>query len=425
LGLFNDSQDVEPVFLWVLLPQTMYPIENRSFMLSELGGEVYGALDLGEGHGRLKYRAHAGEVYLDPNQGYAQQYSQFGMNFSSPPQGMNRGGDLRWETPIGGWTVGASALVQGMDGTSSQGTMRLPDFFVPAFYSQFGRKKLFFAAEYWRAPVNSILTLGSAQIPWIVDQRSWYVMASYRISDKLQIGSYYSHYVNKAANTMLRENYSKDWVISGRYNFNSSTGNSRAIFYTERAWGITRIRILTVCSRTRASWLPRWDLHSKAMTRSGLNRLGWVLVVAMLGGRAEAQDVMVVVNQDVSISEISDTELRDVFTGSRFRFRDGSRAVAVILKGGPAHEVFLRNHVGETTDSFRTLWRKAVFTGQGAAPREFNSEEALLQYVAATPGAIGYVSHVGTGEKIKVLSVQRSGTGRERNLQNRSPGPMH
>ena len=32
--------------------------------------------------------------------------------------------------------------------------------------------------------------------------------------------AYYSHYVNKAANTSLPENYSKDWVVSGRYDFN-------------------------------------------------------------------------------------------------------------------------------------------------------------------------------------------------------------
>ena len=57
------------------------------------------------------------------------------------------------------------------------------------------------------------------------------------------------------------------------------------------------------------------------------------------------------------------------------------------------------------SDSFRAQWRKAVFTGQGAAPRS-TSEAALLQYVAVTAGAMGYVSHLGTGEKVKVLLVR-------------------
>ena len=55
-----------------------------------------------------------------------------------------------------------------------------------------------------------------------------------------------------------------------------------------------------------------------------------------------------VANQDVSISEVTDTELRDLFTGSRTRFHDGSRAVPALLKGGPAHEVFLHHYIGGT-----------------------------------------------------------------------------
>lgn len=39
IGLFNDSQDIDAVLLWSLLPQSMYPIDNRSFFLSHLGGE--------------------------------------------------------------------------------------------------------------------------------------------------------------------------------------------------------------------------------------------------------------------------------------------------------------------------------------------------------------------------------------------------
>jgi hypothetical protein len=61
----------------------------------------------------------------------------------------------------------------------------------------------------------------------------------------------------------------------------------------------------------------------------------------------------------------------------------------VILKGGPVHEVFLKKHVGVPPEEFRAQWRKAVFTGQGTMPKTFDSEAALLEYVASTPGALG------------------------------------
>ena len=46
-------------------------------------------------------------------------------------------------------------------------------------------------------------------------------MGSYRLLKKLHVGSYYSRYVNKALDTSQPANYSKDWVVSGRYDFDS------------------------------------------------------------------------------------------------------------------------------------------------------------------------------------------------------------
>ena len=123
---------------------------------------------------------------------------------------------------------------------------------------------------------------------------------------------------------------------------------------------------------------------------------------------AHAQDVIIVANKDVSVSQISSAELRDIFTGARSRFRDGSRAIPVTMKGGPAHEVFLIKHVGVTPDEFRTIWRKAVFTGQGAMLKDFTTEAALLEYISVTPGAIGYVTRTPSRDSVKIINVVRS-----------------
>jgi ABC-type phosphate transport system substrate-binding protein len=132
-----------------------------------------------------------------------------------------------------------------------------------------------------------------------------------------------------------------------------------------------------------------------------------IVIVVMAASLSRAQDVLVVANPGVQIKEITSAELRDIFTGVRSTFRDHSRAVPVLLKGGPVHEVFLRNHVSETPDSFRALWRKAAFTGQGIPPREFSSEAALLDYVAETPGAIGYVSRLDEKSTVRIIPVQK------------------
>jgi len=120
---------------------------------------------------------------------------------------------------------------------------------------------------------------------------------------------------------------------------------------------------------------------------------------------AGAQDVVLVANKGVQISEISNADLRSIFMGTRTRFSDGSHAVPVTLKGGAAHEVFLKNYVGEGPEEFRAQWRKVVFTGQGAMPKAFDSESALIEYVAATPGAVGYASRISSQDNVKLLAA--------------------
>jgi len=129
------------------------------------------------------------------------------------------------------------------------------------------------------------------------------------------------------------------------------------------------------------------------------------IVLSTICQHARGQDVLIVVNKDSVITQITSAQLRDIFTGTRSRFGSGSRVVPVLLKGGPVHEVFLHHYVGDNPDEFRARWRKAVFTGQGSMPKEFASEAALLEYVAATPGAIGYVSRVQDPTSVKVLTV--------------------
>jgi len=132
-----------------------------------------------------------------------------------------------------------------------------------------------------------------------------------------------------------------------------------------------------------------------------------LLLLASLGSwsAAGAQDVVLVANKGVQISEITDSDLRAIFMGTRTRFADGSHAVQVTLKGGAVHEVFLKNYVGENPEEFRLQWRKVVFTGQGAMPKAFDSESALIEYVAATPGAVGYASRISPQDGVKLLAV--------------------
>src|SRR3989441_10214875 len=66
-GLYNDSSDIDAARTSVLLPQSIYPAQNRDFLLAQTGGEVYGYRDLGAAGG-LDYRLYGGTIFLDVKQ---------------------------------------------------------------------------------------------------------------------------------------------------------------------------------------------------------------------------------------------------------------------------------------------------------------------------------------------------------------------
>jgi hypothetical protein len=220
-GLFNDSQDVDTVFLWTLLPQSAYPIDNKSVLLSHLGGDLYGSFSWGRHGQKLRYSAFVGELSLDLSGGFIKQLADEGIVLTTAPSGKMYGGDLRWEVPLTGLTLGASATLPALEGSGPGITLRIPASLGSAEYAQFQKGKVYFAGEYRRSPATTFVTIGPESVAIPHDARSWFAMGSYRLAKRLQAGSYYSHYVNKPFDTSLPANYSKDWVVSGRYDFNS------------------------------------------------------------------------------------------------------------------------------------------------------------------------------------------------------------
>ena len=237
VGLFNDTQDVDAVHLWALLPQGVYPIDNKSFDLAHYGADFYGEIAPKGIFGTFSYRAYAGYRTLDLGSGYVKAIDltlpSFDQSFgfapaliTDAPSGKVFGGDVRWQTPLKGLLVGSSASAEDMQGSAGQVSFRAARNVVTQQYAKYERDRFLAAFEIKRMPVGLSFTAnpggGNITVANPVDWRSWYVMTSYRVAERLQLGTYYSHLVDAGSgqNTSISQNYSKDWTIAARYNFN-------------------------------------------------------------------------------------------------------------------------------------------------------------------------------------------------------------
>ena len=198
LGLYTDTQDLDFLHPYALLPQSIYPLDLRDSTIAHDGGDVFGDISLGAKYGTLSYTAYGGHHNLGRHSGEAYLFESDGITFGSTA-GVQYGGDLRWQAPLKGLLVGASR--ENQDYTSLY-TVNLPSGPIPVrasdnadwtnqFYGEYIWKKVLVDAEFRRGwDDNGVKKESEIQ----VNVHAWYVGGAYRIMKRLQLASYYSHY---------------------------------------------------------------------------------------------------------------------------------------------------------------------------------------------------------------------------------------
>jgi hypothetical protein len=70
LGLYNDTQDLDFLHTFALLPQSVYPTDLRDTTIAHLGGDVYGSIPLGKRLGTFFYTGYVGQRQDSQYDGY-------------------------------------------------------------------------------------------------------------------------------------------------------------------------------------------------------------------------------------------------------------------------------------------------------------------------------------------------------------------
>ena len=225
-GLFNEVQDIDPGYLWALLPESIYPIDSRSSYLAHYGGVVYGIIPASKKLGQFEYHAWAGQGLYNSGDGYFGPEAEEGFNLPNNIKGPLYGGALHWKTPLPGFMLGASAL---KDATwtamytanhgATVGTKSLLANTQPNYFAKYEKERLMVAVEYERSWGNQLARFPNTADSYLRnDDRGWYAMASYKVTSKLNAGLYNSQNHDRQA-PLGSQRYYNEWVFSGRYDF--------------------------------------------------------------------------------------------------------------------------------------------------------------------------------------------------------------
>ncbi len=122
--------------------------------------------------------------------------------------------------------------------------------------------------------------------------------------------------------------------------------------------------------------------------------LGSLLALAAASATARADDgFVVVVHPSNGVSALSRAQASELFLKKATKWAGGEAVQPVDLKpSSPTREKFSQAVHGKSATAISTYWSRIVFSGRDTSPPEKASDEEVVAFVKANPGAIGYVA---------------------------------
>lgn len=218
-GLYNDSSDIDAARVPVLLPQSIYSLQTRDYLLAQTGVEAYGRVRM-RSLGALEYRLYLGTIYLD----VATQTTVPTTLVTDLDFPFVAGERLMWETPIEGLRAGGSLQALRLDasfdvpnlgpvGVGLHGVLWVASV-------EYSLHDILLAAEYsrWIARTDSTNPVVAPSLRNISERT--YVMAAYRINDWFHPGVYYSLHYPDVEKRSGRDGVQHDVAATLRFDIN-------------------------------------------------------------------------------------------------------------------------------------------------------------------------------------------------------------
>jgi hypothetical protein len=229
-GIFNEIQDVDMAYTWVLVPQGVCNSRWRDMYLSVDGGELFGILPMSRA-GTLSYELYYGIQRPQLDGGFALQKENLPPDIKlawiNSPQ--MAGGQIWWNAPWPGFRAGAALNVDqdltfvNVEGRRSQGSPLTQRYSLEYLW-----KSWTFQAEYFNSKVMYANTGGGKPYSGkLIDPDGWFASAAYRFNKWFETGAYYTEYYpdktdrNGAGLAAPSDAYQKDAALALRFDATS------------------------------------------------------------------------------------------------------------------------------------------------------------------------------------------------------------
>jgi ABC-type phosphate transport system substrate-binding protein len=128
-----------------------------------------------------------------------------------------------------------------------------------------------------------------------------------------------------------------------------------------------------------------------------------LVMLALASGVTQAQ-IAIIAHPSVDEASLTRTSVTDMYSLTTTMWSDRSSVIVVDLRSDLPVKKRFYNEIGKNAADLRKVWMRAVLSGEAKAPLVVESEDEVLEKVASTRGAIGYVSAAKATGNVKVLA---------------------
>ena len=116
----------------------------------------------------------------------------------------------------------------------------------------------------------------------------------------------------------------------------------------------------------------------------------FLLTVSLV--RSQNMQLAVISNQKGAPALLKFDELKSIFMGERQRWHNGTKVLIALMKPNTnIGRVISTKVYNMSSDEVNKFWLALVFQGKADSPVSFESADALENFVANNPGAIGII----------------------------------
>ena len=129
-----------------------------------------------------------------------------------------------------------------------------------------------------------------------------------------------------------------------------------------------------------------------------------MLSTLFLSATEAVADVVVIVNPKSGVEKLSHDEVVNIFLGRFRQFPSGLSALSADLPPAqPEKAIFYHLLVNKELAEINSYWARLVFSGRTVPPKLVGSNDDMLNWVANTRGAIGYVDRSKVDARARIV----------------------